>query len=154
MHHHHGKQAIGRARELRNHATDAERVLWAKLRELKIIGYHFRRQAPFRAYVLDFAEHRAKLVVELDGSQHGMREQASKDEKRDALLRLEGYAVLRFWNMEINENLDGVVEAIIRELHERDPHPTIDARVDCRPPHKGKVKKSKPLPRKGLRKSI
>lgn len=151
MHHHHGKQAITRARELRAHPTEVERVLWYRLRELKAIGYRFRRQSPFRNYVLDFVEHRAKLVVELDGGQHGFPDRMRKDEKRDGLLRSEGYLVLRFWNSEINENPDGVIDAIARELTARDPHPPIDARVDWRPPHKGEVKVSRPLPRKGLR---
>jgi len=154
MHHRHGRQAINRARELRTHLTDAERVLWYKLRELKQIGYHFRRQSPFRMYILDFVEHRAKLIIELDGSQHGLPDQSLKDEKRDALLRSEGYLVLRFWNSEVNENLDGVIETIVRELQRRDPHPTIAEGGDCRPPHKGEVKKARPLPRKGLRRLV
>jgi len=151
MHHHHGKQEIGRARALRSDATDSEKALWYKLRELKQLGYRIRRQSPFRSYVLDFVEHSAKLVIELDGSQHGLPDQARKDEKRDALLKAEGYLVLRFWNSEIVENVDGVVDAILRELRQRDPHPTIAA-GDCRPPHKGEVKKiTRPLPRKGVR---
>ena len=152
MHHHHGKHEINRARDLRTHLTDAERAVWHRLRELKQIGYHFCKQSPFRVYVLDFVEHSAKLVVELDGSQHGLPEQSQKDEKRDALLHAEGYLVLRFWNPEVNENLDGVVEGIVQELQRRDPHPTIAEGGDCRPPHKGEVnKKARPLPRKGLR---
>ena len=154
MHHHHGKKAINRARELRSHATDAERGLWHKIRELKRIGYHFRRQSPFRMYVLDFVEHKAKLVVELDGSQHGLPDHSRRDEKRDAMVRSEGYLVLRFWNSDVNENLDGVVEAIVRELQHRDPHPTIAEGGDCRPPHKGEVKRTRPLPRKGLRRLV
>jgi very-short-patch-repair endonuclease len=151
MHHHHGKQDITRARALREHMTDVERQLWYKLREFKQLGYHFRRQSPFRAYVLDFVEHHAKLVVELDGSQHGLPEQARHDEKRDALLQAEGYLVLRFWNSEIGENLESVADTILRQLQRRDPHPTIAA-GDCRPPHKGEVKKgARPLPRKGVR---
>jgi very-short-patch-repair endonuclease len=62
---------IGRARNLRTHATDAERKLWYKLRELKALGYHFRRQVPFRSYILDFVEHSAKFVIELDGGSMG-----------------------------------------------------------------------------------
>ena len=152
MHRHHGKQQVNRARSLRERTTDAERQLWYKLGEFKHFGYHFRRQSPFQNYVLDFVEHHAKLVVELDGSQHGLPDQAHKDERRDASLKAEGYIVLRFWNSEIGENLDGVADTILRELQQRDPHPTIAA-GDCRPPHKGEVKKiTRPLPRKGLRK--
>jgi hypothetical protein len=70
---------IGRARNLRTHTTDAERKLWYKLRELKALGYHFRRQVPFRSYILDFVEHSAKLVIELDGGQHGEDAHRSRD---------------------------------------------------------------------------
>jgi very-short-patch-repair endonuclease len=154
MHHSHGKQSIDRARDLRMHMTDAERILWSKLRELKAIGYHFRRQSPFQKYFLDFVEHDAKLVIELDGSQHGLPEQAAKDATRERFLQTQGYAVLRFFNHEVMENLYRVVEHIVRELGARHPHPTIDASVDCRPPHKGEVKKGKPLPRKGVRRTV
>ncbi len=154
MRHRHGKQATIRARDLRFHATDAERKLWYKLRELKPLGYHFRRQAPFPEYFLDFAEHSARLVVELDGSQHGLPEQSCRDEKRDAFLRSRGYLVLHFWNDEANENLAGVVETILRELRARHPHPSLAGRkasAESRPPRKGEVKVTRPLPRKGLR---
>ncbi|HTT98937.1 MAG TPA: endonuclease domain-containing protein, partial [Rhizomicrobium sp.] len=109
MHHHHGRQEVNRARTLRSGATDSEKALWYKLRELKHLGYRIRRQSPFRNYTLDFVEHGAKLVIELDGSQHALPDHARKDEKRDALLTDEGYRVLRFWNSEIAENVDGVV---------------------------------------------
>jgi very-short-patch-repair endonuclease len=149
--HFHSKKSIIRAQELRSRATDCERILWSKLRELKIMGYRFRRQSPFRNYTLDFVEHGAKLVVELDGGQHGLPEQVRKDTVRDRILEAEGYAVLRISNLEIRENLYGAFEAITRELQKRHPHPPIDVNADWRPPHKGEVKKGKPLPRKGLR---
>ena len=152
MHHHHGKQAITRARELRSHTTEAERALWHKIREFKQIGYHFRRQSPFRMYVLDFVEHGAKLVVELDGNQHGLPERSQRDERRDALLHSEGYLVLRFWNSEIAENFDGIVDHILRELQQRSPTRSA-SRIDH--PTEGEVKKSaRPLPRKGLRRLV
>jgi very-short-patch-repair endonuclease len=148
--------------------TDHERILWSKLRELKALGYHFRKQSPFRQYTLDFVEHSAKLVVELDGSQHGLPDQARKDAIRDKALQADGYIVLRFFNSEIRENLYGAVEAIILELRTRHPHPPIDVNADWRPPHKGEVKDSRfglptegevkkttrPLPRKGLRRLV
>ena len=105
---------IDRARDLRRHATEYEERLWWKLRELKRVGYHWRQQAPFRGYYLDFVEHTAQIVVELDGSQHGLAENRRRDAARDALLRREGYRVLRFWNSEVIENLDGVIETILR----------------------------------------
>ena len=78
------RDKIKRSRELRAAATSHERRLWYKLRELKRLGFHVRRQAPFQFYFLDFVEHQAKLVIELDGSQHGEAEQTRKDERRDA----------------------------------------------------------------------
>jgi crossover junction endodeoxyribonuclease RuvC len=95
--------------------------MWWKLRDLKQLGYHFRRQAPFRAYTLDFVEHDAKLVVELDGGQHGEDEHRVHDERRDRLLESQGYRTLRFWNTDVIENIEGVFEAIIRELEHRPP---------------------------------
>lgn len=148
QHHRHARQSVDRARELRAHMTDAEQKLWHRLREFKHIGYHFRRQAPFEIYYLDFVEHAAKLVVELDGCQHGMQDQAHKDQARDAFLRSRDYSVLRFWNSELAYNLDGVVETILRELSARYPHPKRSA---LRPPRKGEVRKSRPLPRQNLR---
>ncbi len=107
-------QTIPRARELRKRATPFERALWDRLRELNRFGYHFRRQVPFRSYILDFAEHGARLVIELDGSQHGLAENLRQDSMRDALLKSEGYIVLRFWNGDVIERIDGVIEDILR----------------------------------------
>jgi len=131
------REITARARDLRAQATDAERKLWHRLRELKQIGHHFRRQALFENYFLDFVEHGAKLVIELDGNQHGMTDRAHRDAARDAFLRSRGYAVLRFWNYELNDDLDRVVEAILRELRARRPPP--EARAALRPPRKGEV---------------
>ena len=108
--------AIARARRLRDAATDHERRLWRAQRELNRRGCHFRRQAPFDPYVLDFVEHEAKLVVELDGSQHGNDAHRTHDEQRDAFLASQGYRTLRFWNTDLGENFDGVVEAVAREV--------------------------------------
>ena len=112
---------IRRSRTLRTQCTDVERLLWYKLRELKRLGYRFRRQAPFRSYFLDFVEHAHRLVIELDGGQHGERRHLIHDRIRDEALRREGYRVLRFWNSELLENIDGVVEAIMRELSASPP---------------------------------
>jgi len=128
---------IKRARQLRDTRSDTERLLWWKLRELNTQGFHFRRQVPLRGYFLDFAEHSGRLAIELDGSQHGFRQNAAYDVQRDLTIADEGHVVLRFWNAEIWENLDGVVETILRELgRRRPPHPD---RFALRPPHKGEV---------------
>ena len=101
--------ATDRARDLRRNATDAEARLWYALRE-SLPGAKFRRQVPLGPYFADFASHGAKLVVELDGSQHA--EAVERDVARTHFLNDEGYRVLRFWNNEVLQNLDGVLAAI------------------------------------------
>jgi very-short-patch-repair endonuclease len=101
-----------RAKALRKNMTVAERILWAALRQFKSVGLHFRRQAPFDNYILDFACHNAKLVVEVDGSQHAMPKAIEHDEKRTTFLKSRGYFVLRFWNVDVITNRDGVSDTI------------------------------------------
>jgi very-short-patch-repair endonuclease len=124
MKHHPPKGAVRRARRLRREMTDAERALWRMLRE-HFADWHFRRQVPIRHFIADFASHRAKLIIEIDGGQHS----AEVDAGRTRILEQEGYRVLRFWNNEVLGNPDGVwiaVDAALRECH---PHPTL--------PHQG-----------------
>ncbi len=83
---------------------------------LELPGGHFRRQAPIGPYFADFAHHGARLVVELDGAQHGLPTGQRHDAIRDAYLDAAGYRVLRFWNDEVVENLDGVVETILAAI--------------------------------------
>ncbi|HVZ70150.1 MAG TPA: endonuclease domain-containing protein [Rhizomicrobium sp.] len=111
----------GRARWMRKHPSQAEYRFWFALRALKPLGFHFRRQAPIGRYVVDFVCHRAKIVVEIDGSQHGEPENILRDEKRTAFLRSRGYRVLRFWNIEANEGQEEVIAAILRAAT---PHPS------------------------------
>ena len=103
-----------RARRLRANATDAERILWAALREFKHSGVHFRRQAPIGRYIVDFVCHSSKVVIELDGSQHGEVDARVYDEVRTAFLNSRGYRVVRFSNHEVFRNRDSVVDAIAR----------------------------------------
>jgi len=112
-----------RARQLRREMPKAEGLLWWKLRELNRHGFHFRRQAPIRSYFADFAEHSARIAIELDGSQHGAIEHYERDIVRDRVLSQEGYLVLRFWNDEVLRDLDRVVETILREAERRRPPP-------------------------------
>ncbi len=100
------------ARKLRKNATDAERTLWQELRLLRGQGYHFRRQVPLGPFVADFACHRCKLVVEVDGGQHGTEEGSAADDQRSEQLARLGYKVLRFWNVDVFENIEGVVDMI------------------------------------------
>ena len=103
-------------RHLRRNMTVVERLLWRSLRDRQIKGYKFRRQHPFRNYVLDFVCLEAKLVIELDGSQHV--DAQTYDVARTALLEAAGFQVLRFWNNEVLSNIDGVLEVIWRALPE------------------------------------
>lgn len=105
--------ALDRARGLRRNATDAETRLWAALRET-FAAAKFRRQVPFGCYFADFASHGARLIIEVDGGQHA--EAAEHDQVRTAFLNGEGYKVLRFWNNEVLENLDGVLAVIASSL--------------------------------------
>jgi very-short-patch-repair endonuclease len=105
------------ARRLRNDATGAEILLWRQLRQLEIQGTHFRRQVPIGRYVVDFACMAERLVIEVDGSQHGNDDTRSRDDARTQWLESEGYRVLRFWNNEISGNIDSVLAAINDALH-------------------------------------
>ena len=94
--------------------TDVERVLWRGLRGKQIGGHRFRRQHPIGKYIADFACIEQKLVIELDGGQH--QEQIAYDEQRTAYIQAQGWAVLRFWNNDVLNNLDGVLAAIMEKL--------------------------------------
>src|SRR5215468_10570270 len=98
------------ARELRRNATNAERLLWARLRRRQLNGFKFRRQRPIGPYVCDFVCLEARVVVELDGSQHVV--QAPYDANRDAFLRARGFRVLRFRNNDVLLQTASVVETV------------------------------------------
>jgi very-short-patch-repair endonuclease len=104
------------ARNLRNNTTDVERILWQHLRNRQIEGVKFRRQQPVEAYIVDFVSFEKKILIELDGGQHA--EKHAQDDKRDACLQANGFMVLRFWNNEVLENLEGVLEKIRRVCEE------------------------------------
>ncbi|MGA7713983.1 MAG: DUF559 domain-containing protein [Rhizomicrobium sp.] len=109
------------ARQLRKHQTDAERALWLMLRGFKQAGLHFRRQVPIGSYIADFACHRAKLIVELDGEQHGQDRNVIYDARRTAFLNARGYRVLRFANWEVLRERPRVLDAI--HATAKAPHP-------------------------------
>jgi very-short-patch-repair endonuclease len=108
------------ARQLRRDATDVERILWYALRD-KLGRWKFRRQHPVGRRIVDFACPEHKLAIELDGGQHA--EQIEADDCRSKELGQHGYRVIRFWNTDVLDNLEGVLETILTIL-ETPPHPT------------------------------
>ncbi|PZQ98096.1 MAG: endonuclease domain-containing protein [Cereibacter sphaeroides] len=105
-----------RARELRAEMTPQERQVWAGLRDMnRAMGTHFRRQAPIGPFIADFVDYGRRLVVEIDGGQHG----GSDDAARDRFLRAQGFRVLRFWNSDVTGNLDGVLQVVLEAVEAR-----------------------------------
>ena len=104
------------ARQLRREQTDVERKLWLALRDRRFHKLKFRRQQPIGPYVVDFVSFEAKLIIELDGSQHGLPENEAADRDRTKRLEADGFKVIRFWNSELNDNFDGVLDAIALAL--------------------------------------
>ncbi|MBJ6123110.1 endonuclease domain-containing protein [Sphingomonas mollis] len=106
-----------RARELRLNATDAERRLWQAISARKVAGIRFNRQVPIGPFICDFVSRGARLVIEVDGGQHDWR--ADEDARRTRYLEAQGFRVIRFWNNDVLERLDGVVVTIERALVDR-----------------------------------
>ena len=99
-----------KSRALRSQMTIAEQHLWRYLRMRQVYGQKFRRQHPCNSYILDFACLEIKLIIELDGGQHGL--QQTRDNERTRILMDEGWTVLRFWNDEVLKNTADVLSAI------------------------------------------
>ncbi|WP_249258616.1 MULTISPECIES: endonuclease domain-containing protein [Sphingobium] len=121
---------ITRARELRRNATDAEKRLWAQLRD-GLPAAKFRRQVPIGPYFADFASHAGRLIVEIDGGQH----EEATDAARTAFLQGEGYQVIRFWNHDVMQNVEGVLAAIAAAFT---PHPPVAGATGPSLSHKGR----------------
>jgi very-short-patch-repair endonuclease len=100
------------ARHLRRNVTDAEKRLWYQLRMLKSEGRHFRRQVPIAGFIADFACYKCRLIIELDGGQHNTLAGFVRDDMRSRLLEAEGFHIMRFWNSDVFQNLEGVVDMI------------------------------------------
>lgn len=98
------------AKTLRANQTEAERRLWYHLRAHRFMGLKFKRQKPMGRYIVDFICEGRRLIIEIDGGQHA--EQEGYDRHRDAWLRSQGYMVLRFWNNEVMQELEAVLEQI------------------------------------------
>ena len=110
-----------RARELRKGQTDAEALMWSKLRARQVLGLKFRRQHPVGNYFADFACIEVGLIVELDGGQHGEEEAAEYDERRTAHLAAAGFQVLRFWNNEVLNETEAVMEKLFQTVQTLTP---------------------------------
>jgi very-short-patch-repair endonuclease len=113
------------ARRLRREVTEPERKLWRNLKQLPIGTSHFRRQAPIGPYFADFACHQIRLVIEIDGESHTAIGAAGRDESRSVYFQSKGYRVLRFWNYDVMQNIEGVMTII---------HETVAANAVQEPP--------------------
>jgi very-short-patch-repair endonuclease len=114
--------------------TPQEVKIWNHLRSWRKRGFHFRRQAPRKGYIVDFVCLKYGLVVEIDGGQHNFEINSGKDAERDGKLARAGFRVLRFWNNDVDQNLDGVLQTIDAALMASNPHP---AAFGGHPPHSG-----------------
>jgi len=107
-----------RSRRLRRNSTDAEKKLWNALRSRQLNGFKFRRQVEIDGCVVDFLCPARRLIIEVDGGQHT----PERDARRSAYLKSQGFRILRFWNLEVLQNLDGVWTTIEEALN-MPPHP-------------------------------
>ncbi len=114
--HFYTKEALEHSKELRKNSTPAEQILWYYLRNKQLNGLKFRRQEAFGNYILDFVCYEKKLVIELDGGGHLEDEQKQHDEIRDKFIIDNGYQVLRIFNNEIFNNIEGVIEEILNKV--------------------------------------
>ncbi|BDA83063.1 hypothetical protein Sa4125_06050 [Aureimonas sp. SA4125] len=130
-------------RRVEAEGTAEEAVVWQGLRLLPDEGRHFLRQQTLGPYLTDFVSHRLRLIVEIDGDQHGFADKRRKDSVRDAWLAGEGYRVLRFWNREVRADPAAVLDSISRVVEERRTLPPADPQR-LSPPVQGK-----PRPRPG-----
>jgi len=110
------------SKELRQKQTEAEKILWFKLRDRQLDGAKFRRQHCIGSYIVDFACLENKLIIEIDGGQHNQTSTIENDEQRTQWLETAGYHVVRFWNSEVLQNTEGVLEKI-KELLKQKFHP-------------------------------
>lgn len=101
---------LNKAKSLRSNQTEAERKLWHHLRAHRFLGLKFKRQKPIGHYIVDFICMEHHLIIELDGGQHA--DQTDYDQQRDAWLRTKGYTVLRFWNNEVLQQTEAVLERV------------------------------------------
>ena len=114
------KPNLVHARFMRHEPVAPEKKFWSRVRDRRLGSHKFKRQVLVGSYIVDFICIEQKLIVELDGGQHA--ERRVYDEKRDAFLRAQGFRVMRVWNIDLMENIDGVMDIVLQEL-ERSPSP-------------------------------
>ena len=110
------------AKSNRKESTKSEKIIWNLIRNKKI-GARFRRQHQIGDYVIDFVSIEKKLIIEIDGGQHNNEQDVKYDEKRTLYLKNLGFKVIRFWNNDVLNNLDGVYDIISKILQGERPHP-------------------------------
>jgi single-stranded-DNA-specific exonuclease RecJ len=129
------KAILNNAKSLRSNTTSAENFLWYFLQNKQLNNCKFRRQQPIENYVVDFVCFEKKLIIELDGSQHGEGDKIKYDKARDEFLKKSGYRILRFWNNLVFDNIEDVLEEIFINL---DPSPKSQATLTL-PQGEGKI---------------
>ncbi len=116
-----GDKLTNISRMLRKQGTDAENRLWFHLKGKQLEGVKFRRQEPIGDFIVDFVSYEERLVIELDGGQYAEENGQAKDSRPDEWLNSQGFRVLRFWNNEVLQNLEGVLETIIAKCRRHPP---------------------------------
>jgi very-short-patch-repair endonuclease len=119
------------AQKLRKEMTESEQIFWGRLRKKQILGVQFYRQKPLGNYIVDFFAPKAKLVIEVDGSQHMATPAVIRAQERDSYLGKQNILVLRFNDSEVLRETEGVMEVIFRRLSER-----ISSEIPPLPPFK------------------
>jgi very-short-patch-repair endonuclease len=120
------EQRTERARSLRRALTPAEFALWGRLRGRQLGGFKFVRQEPIDRYYIDFVCRERRLIIELDGGQHSERRE---DKRRDSRLFALGYRVIRIWNKDVIENLEGVLQTLLPEPEKQPLTPSLSPRA-------------------------
>ena len=110
-------EVMRRASRLRKDQTEAEKVLWQKLRRKQVSGYRFRRQHPINSFIADFYCHELRLAIEIDGGIHDDPQQKERDISREEIINNLGIKILRFTNEEIFTNIDLVINSIKTNIH-------------------------------------
>ncbi len=110
-------QLLANAKRMRRVPTEAESLLWRQLRAGRLANYKFKRQQPIGHYIVDFVCFTQKLIIEVDGGQH--TDLKARDESRTVWLQAQGFRVMRFWNHEVLQHRELVLEEILRQLEGR-----------------------------------